>query len=482
MALARGQYVTVKSLALGFLLLISIAGGIGVIFPPHIYPVAVVVGLLALIFMIYSPIAALLAYLVFFLAWPQEWAPYFQYLPPFTERIVGFVAMGSVAISMLVKQRSTFYLGRVGYASIGLMAAFSVTAFTAYYLTEVKDTLFEVLRLFVVFILVVNICDTPKKLRAVVWLYMLAIGLMVVMSVVNYYNGIIWFRMGIARALGLGLSYADPNSHAATIVYCLPVMFYAWRQNPSRVQKIVIGALGLLGCWNIILTGSRTAMLGVLFLAGAIILRSRRKLLYGALAAVLLVGAFLVMPHQYKERFESTTDLTSEASAAESARGRIEGLEHGLKLFMKSPLTGVGAGCYQIARGQEFGVYFSAHNMLGELMAETGIVGMTAFGVFVWAIFATIRRNRRHLDALADSEDHRFMRDLNDGLLVGFLLLFMIGLGSHNLYRYNWFFFGALVTVIGRLLGNESRSAQDSAPPPDSARPALEESPEEMPS
>lgn len=434
------------------LLFVCVAGGLALLIPPHIYPIAAVMALIAVAFMIYSPITALLIYLVFFLAWPQEWAPYFQYLPAFTERIIGFMAIGSLAITMLFRQQSYFYLGRIGYAAIGLMVAYALSAFNAYYLTEVKDTLIDVLRLFVVYILIVNIVDNPRKLRAVVWLYFAAVGVHIVMSVLNYYSGIVQVRMGIARALGLGLSYADPNSHAATIVYTLPVVFYFMREYAGKIQTLILVGIGALGCWNIILTGSRTAMVGVLFLAGVIIFRSKRKLVYALAAVLLLAMVAVVMPDQYKERFVSTTDLSSDTGAAESARGRLEGLEHGFKLWMQSPITGVGAGCYAIARGVEFGIYMSSHNMLGELIAESGVVGLAAFGFFVWAVFTTLRKARRWLAANRDSPDNRMMFGLAEGILVGYALLFLLGLAGHNLYRYNWFFFGALVTVIWRLV------------------------------
>lgn len=437
------------------LLFVCVAGGLGLLIPPHIYPIAAVIALIVVGFMIYSPIAALLIYLVFFFAWPQEWAPYFQYLPGFTERIIAFMAMGSLAITMLFRQQSWFYLGRIGFAIVGLMVAYSLSAFNAYYLTEVKETLIDVLRLFVVYVLIVNIVDNPRKLRAVVWLYFAAVGVHIVMSVINYYSGVVQVRMGIVRALGSGLSYADPNSHAATITYSLPVMFYFMREYAGKLQTAILVGIGTLGCWNIILTGSRTAMVGLLFLAGVIIFRSRRKVVYALMAVLLLAMAVVVMPDQYKERFASTADLSSDTSAAESARGRLEGLEHGLQLWMQSPITGVGAGCYAIARGVEYGVYVSSHNMLAELLAESGIIGLTAFGIFIWTVYVTLRRARRWLVKNRESPDNRMMFGLLEGILVGYALLFLLGLAGHNLYRYNWFFFGALVTVIWRLVAQQ---------------------------
>jgi O-antigen ligase len=310
-------------------------------------------------------------------------------------------------------------------------------------------------------VLVVNIVDSPKKLRWVAYLYIFLIIMMAAMSINNYYHGGFQYRMGIMRAIGLGGSYADPNAHAATLTYAAPVIFYFFKDAAKRWQQMLIAGGSVIILVNIVLTGSRTAMIGILVLVAVIIVRSRRKLIYGAVAVVGLMVAMLLMPEQYKTRFESTTDISSETSSAESARGRIEGLEHGFHLFLKHPLTGVGAGCYQEARGQEFGVYFESHNMLGQLIAEGGLVGLAGFGFFVWALLRSIRTSRKLTRKLPASVDNRLMISLVEGILVSVWLLFLFGLAGHNLYRYNWYFFAAIVTVVERMLTAQLKTQKE---------------------
>ena len=445
------QYVSARSLFLTALVFLSIAGGVGVIFPPHIYPIAIVLGLIAVGLMVYSPIAALILYLVFFLAWPQEWAPYFNYLPPFTERIIGFMVMGSLAVSWIIKQRSSFYLGRAGYGLVAFIVALALTVFTAYWLTQYKNCMVDMLRFLTVFVLIVQICDTPKKLKTVVLLYFILTGIMATLSVVNYYNGIFQYTMGIQRALGHGLSYADPNSHAANLAYCLPVMLYYLKETRGKWDRILILLIGLMCVWNIVLTGSRTSMIGTLFLAGVVVVRSKQRLAYGFLALIMLVALIMVMPEQYKDRFMTATEVVTDEGPDQSAKGRIEGLRDGFLLFLKHPITGVGAGCYQVARGMEFGEYVSSHFMLGELIADGGIIGTGTFVFFIYALFWSIRESRRYLRNRRKNRDNRFLLGLVEGIMVSLWVLFLQGLGTHNLYRFNWYFFAALVAVAHRL-------------------------------
>lgn len=473
------QYVSARSLLLTALVLMSVAGGIGVIFPPHVYPLAAVIGLIAIGLMIYSPISALVLYLVFFLAWPQEWAPYFNYLPPFTERIIGFMAIGSMAISFMVKQRSSFYLGRIGYGLLAFIVALTLTVFTAYWLMEVKNTLVDMLRFLTVFVLIVQICDSPKKLKAVVLLYFILTGIMATLSVVNYYNGIFQYTMGIQRALGHGLSYADPNSHAANLAYCTPVMLYYLKETKGKWDRLLIVLIGLICVWNIVLTGSRTSMIGTVFLAGVVVVRSKRRLAYGFLAIIMLLLLINIMPDQYKDRFMTATEIITEDGPDESAKGRIEGLRDGFLLFMKHPITGVGAGCYKVARGAEFGIYVSSHFMLGELIADGGIIGIGAFVFFIYAIFWSIGQTRSYLRNRPKTKDNRFLMGLVEGILVSLWILFLQGMGTHNLYRFNWYFFAALIAVAHRLtvIAQDSEEIDDTdISPPEPAVPRLSES------
>jgi O-antigen ligase len=228
-------------------------------------------------------------------------------------------------------------------------------------------------------------------------------------------------------------------------------MFYYVRTSAGKVARIVLIALGLVGCWNIVLTGSRAGMVGALFLVFLIVMRSRRKMRYALAGLVLLVVVAAIMPAQYKHRFESIADISGNTAAAASARGRLKGLHDGLILFADHPLTGVGIGCYGTARGEELGDWMSAHNMLGQLIAETGLLGTIAFGIFIWAVFYTIRECRRILRRSSGSPDHSLLSGLTEAIFDSYLLLFVIGLSGHNLYRYNWYFLAAMLTVVYRL-------------------------------
>lgn len=435
-------------------------GGIAVAMLPPQVPIGAAIGGILLALMVFRPFLTLLVYLVFFLAWPQEWISFFRGLPPFTERIVAFIAIGGgILLPQVLRRDSVIYVGRAGLAIAGILWAFSFSLLTAYWGVQVKDTLIAVARLATVYILIVGICDTYRKLQAVIWTYLIIVATMSAMSVWNYYHGQFSITMGIMRAAGLGASYSDPNSHAATILYALPVLLLMVISHRKWAQRLLLSGMGLVYLWNIILTGSRSAMIGVMFVVFVITIRSRKKVVYAFGFLLLLAVIALVMPDQYVQRLLSSADFSSNTGAAISARGRILGLQHGLLLFLHNPITGIGAGCYSAARGIEFGMYASAHNMIGQLIAETGILGFTAFVLFLVTVLKTTMRSQRMLSHHRRMDpEARLLWGLCEGVLISYMALLFLGLGGHNLYRYNWFFLAALVTVIYRITTRRYRA------------------------
>src|SRR5207244_897500 len=84
------------------------------------------------------------------------------------------------------------------------------------------------------------------------------------------------------------------------------------------------------------------------------------------------------------------------ANATTSAYGRVEGLRAGLAMIQRYPLTGVGIGNfipYRVAHLD--GVSLLAHNLAGQTLGETGLLGAAAFTGMVLVTLRNCRRIRR---------------------------------------------------------------------------------------
>ncbi len=192
----------------------------------------------------------------------------------------------------------------------------------------------------------------------------------------------------LARSVRISLPYPDVNAAGS---YFLLALFAAWGLLTiagTRARMAWVGAIALLGgaLW---ISGSRAAV--VSGLAIAIVLtalhtlhRRRYWMLGGAAAAAAVL--VVVFPYPILDR----TLIDALSIRAEMARTAF-------RLFSTEPLLGIGVGQF-FERSGEFirdptvhALYSheNAHNNFLQVLAETGLVGFTAF---VWLLAAAGRR------------------------------------------------------------------------------------------
>src|SRR5262249_34859211 len=139
-----------------------------------------------------------------------------------------------------------------------------------------------------------------------------------------------------------------------------------------------LAGYALLAFSSIILTRSRAGMLTAVVFVGLSAMRGqgwRRKLLATFAGLVGLAIVWFAMSDDARNRLRRVWDPEAgPANATESAYGRIAGLQAGLAMFQEFPLTGVGLGNFIPYRLEHLdGVSLVAHNLLGQVLGETGL-------------------------------------------------------------------------------------------------------------
>ena len=104
--------------------------------------------------------------------------------------------------------------------------------------------------------------------------------------------------------------------------------------------------------------------------------------------------------------------------------------------------------------------HFELHNLYGQLLAETGTVGLIAWLTFLGVVVSTHLRVRR----IATSAKDRYLREFSRPGLEIIGLLVLAGFTGHYLYRYTWLWVAALGDVA-LALAMRSRRARPTAPP-----------------
>lgn len=314
----------------------------------------------------------------------------------------------------------------------------------------VVENWFKILVFYVLFVTSVN---DEKGLRRLAAGFLVVMSLYMLHSLREFVGGHYTFRMGIVRMLGIDTSLGDPNSFGASIVFALPFARAFWHSCKQRwVQLAVLGYLGL-SCGCVLLTGSRSSLLGMVLWGGFVILRSRHRWLGISAAAIGAPLVFLLLPESLQTRFETIVNPeVGPENARVSGEGRIQGFFTGMELIEKYPATGIGPGSWRPATGSKL----ESHNLYGQLCGEMGAAGVLTFGAIL-GCFAWNLLKLKHAARRDPAGEFAFEHHLGSAVAMSIFLLLFEGNFGHNLFRHNWLWFGGFL-IIARNVA-ESRIA-----------------------
>jgi O-antigen ligase len=243
--------------------------------------------------------------------------------------------------------------------------------------------------------------------------------------------------------VGVDLTSGDPNSFAATVVYSLPLVFPLWHhfQN-SRLRWALAGYLTLaITC--VLLTGSRMGFVGLCSLALIVVLLSKHRIAIVVLLAIAAPLAWKSLPEDRQNRYLTIIDPSyGPKSAQASAEGRAVGFYDGVALWRAHPVLGVGPGVFGVATHKGF----ASHHLYGQVLGELGTLGALALGGIVLAFGWNLLEARRIFRANPESVD-AFAYEVCVAVSVVVVLLLVLGLAGHNLFRSTWLWLGAFEAV-----------------------------------
>jgi O-antigen ligase len=305
---------------------------------------------------------------------------------------------------------------------------------------EAVENYFKVL---VFYFLVVLVVHDEDGLRHLLFGFLVVMTVYMLHSLREYVAGRHVYRMSIKRLIGVDESMGDPNSFGATIVYALPFVMPFWLSRPSWKMRLFLAGYVALSVVCVGLTGSRGSFVSLIVCAGVIILRSRWRVPLLILAVLAAPALFAALPPSLQNRFETIIHPeVGPKNAIASGEGRLIGLETGLELFGKYPLTGIGPGVWRPATGSPI----ESHNLYGQVLGEMGALGGLTFAAIVIGLLLNVRAvrqaYRRHPEWERD-----FLYHVADAVGLVVLLLLFEGNFGHNLFRYGWLWYGAFLVI-----------------------------------
>lgn len=345
--------------------------------PPEIVLGLALIGGIAW-FCIRRPYAGLIMYLCLEYLRPTE---RFPVLAPL--HLTRFVAV-FVLIGWLVRRKKEgFELGVKAPENVAVLlfvlAAAASVPFAAWK-APAFDTTLDVARMAIVFVLIANIINTPKRLMGFMIAY-IALNVIVSGEQLFHYGTITVSGDGLLRVGGASGSFlGEDGDFALAMGVALPFAYYLAWSSIKPVFKALSAGAALMFVASVIATGSRGGLVGLAAVILTLILRSRRRLVAaGALVGVILL-ALAFAPKPYLERM-STIAAPHERDL--TAQSRMASWQAARRMFVDHPLVGVGAGNFVTSWVRDYGGAYSwsktAHNVFYQAAAELGICGLVSF-------------------------------------------------------------------------------------------------------
>ena len=312
-------------------------------------------------------------------------------------------------------------------------------------------------------IAVILIADT-KTFRGVIWALLIAgifLGtISVYQQLTGTYENVYWGfgQANVQNIIGQSQDYriagpiGDPNFFAQILVVLVPLALNRlWDEPESSLRLLALWSLGVC-ILSIIFTFSRGGFLAMVFVLTLMFLRKPPRPLVAILTIIIAVVLLQLIPSQYVARMKTLIDLipgigTSEPLTEISFRGRSSELQVAIDIFQDYPVFGVGLNNfkeYYQEYAQPLGIEKrrearSAHSLYLQLAAETGMIGLSAFGVVIGVMFYSLRQARITFETVGLNDQ----ASLVYALMVGLIGYLAAGIFLQPAYpRYLWLLFG----------------------------------------
>jgi probable O-glycosylation ligase (exosortase A-associated) len=365
---------------------------------------------------------------------PQAWIP--ALAPLRLALLTSGMAAGLMVLRRVGKREPLFFDGIRG-VSLLCFSGLAMASVTWSVNPEVsRFTAIELLKLTAIYLTLVNVVTTPKRLAAVC-------GALVLGSIVTSYGVINTYFTGTPQTLVEGYRahwvevYADPNRSAMNLALMVPlaVAFLA-RKESGWLWRTVCAAAIALAAVAIVFTYSRGGFIGLSVAMGIWAMREQKKLRSVLLGTALALGLVVFAPKSYWERNQTVATFHEDASAM----GRVYAWQVTSRISLDKPMLGVGAGSFRFAwplyAPPEATHAYVAHNIFLDVIGELGWVGLLFFLVFAGSAtggaFEASRNPRMGWMArgLAASMAGYLICDLFSGYILSSHLYVLFGLAA----------------------------------------------------
>lgn len=343
---------------------------------------------------------------------------------------------------------------KTGLTLIVLMGYIAIsTPFVEWPGTVIKFGIENFVKAIVFYFFTIQFITTEQRLRVFIGFFLACMTFRVMEPLYlhvmeGYWGSVAFYSTGeefMYRLSGAPHDIINPNGLAFVILTILSfsysLFFTSWQ------YKIFILFTTPLLLYALVLTGSRSGILGLLSVLVGITLMSRNKAVIIVISLICGMFMFVNLSAEHRDRYLSI--FSSASSQAETASGRIEGIKNSFRVAMRKPLVGHGLGTSIEANFHYSGKALRAHNLYAETAQEIGFIGLIIFLFYMKAIIMNFFESYRYLKNHKD--EYHFLFSVAEAMLIWMAMNLLFSFASYGLSSYEWYLFGGLSVVLFNL-------------------------------
>jgi probable O-glycosylation ligase (exosortase A-associated) len=267
---------------------------------------------------------------------------------------------------------------------------------------------FDYLKVVIMFIVMVNVIRTQRRLDSLIVLVFIVSFLLSVGAMNDYRLGNLGVKGDRIQGM-LGGLFSNPNDLALHLVTIIPLAIAMLRSTRSLLKKMLLAFLTLTMLGGVIATFSRGGFVGLVaitFVLSWKFARRYRAAVLG-LGAIMIVMMLVIAPAAYLNRLSTSKD--------DSAATRVDDLKRSLFIAARHPLLGVGMDNYEIYSNREK----ATHNAYTQVAAEMGLLALCLYLVFLVSALKSLRKIE---SSTADRSKFYYLSIGLQASLIGFMV------------------------------------------------------------
>jgi putative inorganic carbon (hco3(-)) transporter len=266
------------------------------------------------------------------------------------------------------------------------------------------------IKVVLMFIVMVNVVLTRKRLRGLIHLALFTSCILSASAVNDYRLGKL--ALGNERIQGLiGNLFDNPNDLALHLVTMIPLAIALLMASRSGFKKLIYAGGTVLMVAGVVATFSRGGFIGMTVIFGMLAWRlsKRNKALIAICLPVALALFIVFAPGGYGTRLGTTAD--------DSAGARYDDFKRSVFVAVHHPLVGVGMNNYV----NYSNLNHATHNAYTQVASELGIPAMFIYIMFLLAPLRRLRRIEKETSATRQTSEYFYLAIGLEVSLLGYM-------------------------------------------------------------